>query len=160
MERHFVDDPMLVIVDDFAGTGETLVKGIQRCEKKIEKDVWRKYLDDGRISLFVMYSFPEALDNIRSKCHGVNVVGSTVLGDELRSCGEEAGIFDDDRDRRFARDIVLQLGRELYPDAPLGFGSLGALVAFHNTIPNNTLPIFWSNGRVGGRAWNPIFPRP
>jgi hypothetical protein len=107
MERHFVDDPMLVIVDDFAGTGETLVKGIQRCEKRIEKDVWRKYLDDGRISLFVMYSFPEALDNIRSKCHGVNVVGSTVLGDELRSCGEEAGIFDDDGDRRFARDIVL-----------------------------------------------------
>ncbi len=160
MERHLDDDPLLVIVDDFAGTGDSLVKGISRLRDKIERGVWLKYLKEGRISLFIMYSFPEALDNIRSKCGGIHVVGSTVLGDELRSCADDSGIFEYEGERRFARDVVLQLGRELYPDAPLGFGGLGALVAFHNTIPNNTLPIFWSNGRVGGRAWNPIFPRP
>jgi hypothetical protein len=146
--------------DDFAGTGDSLVKGIRRCQDKIEKELWRKYIKEGRVSLFVMYSFPEALHNIREKRPGIHVVGSTVLGDELRACAEESGLFDDEADRRFARDVVLQLGRELYPDAPLGFGGLGALVGFHNTVPNNTLPIFWSNGRVGGRAWNPIFPRP
>jgi len=37
---------------------------------------------------------------------------------------------------------------------------MGLLVAFHNTYPNNTLPIFWSNGMVGERDWKPIFPRP
>ena len=160
MERHLEEDPMLVIVDDFAGTGDSLTKGIRRFKDKIERELWNKYTKDGRISLFIMYSFPEALLNIRLKFPGLHVVGSAVLSDELRGCAEESGIFADAGDRRFARDVVLQLGRELYPDAPLGFGGLGALVAFRNTIPNNTLPIFWSNGRAGGRVWNPIFPRP
>jgi hypothetical protein len=71
-----------------------------------------------------------------------------------------AGIFESAADLRFAKDILLQIGRELYPDAPLGFGDLGALVAFHNTVPNNTLPVFWSNSRVGDKQWKPIFPRP
>lgn len=51
------------------------------------------------------------------------------------------------------------IGRELYPGSPMGYGDIGALFAFHNAVPNNTLPIFWSNGRVGERAWKPLFPR-
>jgi hypothetical protein len=31
----------------------------------------------------------------------------------------------------------------------MGFGDIGGLVAFHNTVPNNTLPVFWSNGPCG-----------
>ena len=90
----------------------------------------------------------------------MQIVAANILGDELRACAEEAMIFEGEAERRFARDVLVQLGRELYPDAPLGYGDLGALVAFHNTIPNNTLPIFWSNGRVRERQWVPIFPRP
>jgi hypothetical protein len=106
-----------------------------------------------------MFAFPEALELVRKKCSGVHVVAATVLGDELRACTEEAGIFENPSDLRFARDVLLQIGRELYPSAPLGYGDLGALLAFHNAVPNNTLPIFWSNGRVAGKQWKPIFPR-
>lgn len=107
-----------------------------------------------------MFAFPEAIECVRKKSSGIHVVAATVLGEELRACGEEAGIFESGAELRFAKDVLLQIGRELYRDAPLGFGDLGALVAFHNTVPNNTLPIFWSNGRVGDKEWKPIFPRP
>ena len=152
---------MIVIVDDFAGTGTTLANGIRRFRSQTDNALWRRYCDGGRISAVVMFAFPEAIEHLRKERPEVHVHAATVLGEDLRACGEgNSGIFESDADLRFAKDVLLQIGRELYPDAPLGFGDLGALVAFHNTVPNNTLPIFWSNGRVGDKQWTPIFPRP
>lgn len=159
MRSHIKDDPMIAVVDDFAGTGETLAKGLKRFKEQIDRATWNAYVDARRISIFVMFAFPEAIENVRQKFPELHVVAATTLGDELRAFSEESTIFDNEAELRFARDVLHQIGRELYPDAPLGFGNLGALFALHNTVPNNTLPIFWSNGRVGERAWNPLFPR-
>ena len=106
-----------------------------------------------------MFAFPEAAEHVRRECAGIHVVAATVLGDDLRACSLDAAIFDDEDSLRFARQVLLQLGRDLYPAAPLGFGDMGTLVAFHNACPNNTLPIFWSSGVVRERNWKPIFPR-
>jgi hypothetical protein len=138
MERHVNDDPIVVIIDDFAGSGESLAKGMGQFRKNVEASIWKRFTDEGRISVFIMFTFPEALQNIRERYPGVNVVAANIFGDELRACAEEAEIFENESERRFARDVALQLGRELYPDNPPGYGDLGALVAFHNTIPNNT----------------------
>jgi hypothetical protein len=54
---------------------------------------------------------------------------------------------------------MIQIGRELTPQSPLGYGDQAGLVVFHNTVPNNTLPIFWSNGRVNELSWKPLFSR-
>jgi hypothetical protein len=54
---------------------------------------------------------------------------------------------------------VLQIGRELQPQHPLGWNDSGALFSFDSAIPNNTLPIFWSNGVVNERPWVPLLPR-
>jgi hypothetical protein len=159
MRTHVDDDPMVVLVDDFAGTGSTLVNGINRFRSQVDAKIWQRYLSEGRISVFIMFAFPEAVENVRRRCAGVHAVAATVLGDDLRACSPEAAIFENEADLRFARDVLLQLGRELYPSAPLGFGDTGVLVAFHNACPNNTLPIFWNSGVVGERGWKPIFPR-
>lgn len=160
MRSHLSDDPMVVIVDDFAGTGTTLEKGINRFRVQTDAALWKRYCSEGRISAVVMFAFPEAIEHVRNKCQGVHVIAANTMSDELRACADDAGIFEDAADLRFAKDVLLQIGRELYPQAPLGFGDVGALVAFYNTVPNNTLPIFWSNGRVGDKQWKPIFPRP
>jgi len=160
MRTHLENDPMVVVVDDFAGSGETLAKGMESFRRQIDRKLWAKYSGEGRISVAVMFAFPEAIELVQARCPGVHVVAATILGEEVRALADEANIFESEEDHRFAKDVLLQIGRELYPSAPLGFGDLGALVAFHNTIPNNTLPIFWSNGRAGDREWRPIFPRP
>jgi len=158
MRTHVDNDPMVIIVDDFAGSGASLVKGISGFHKSVDPKVWRSFVASGRISVFVMFAFPEAIEQLRKSYPELHVVAANTLGDELRALASDASIFEDEADHRFARDMLLQIGRELYPDAPLGFGDMGALVAFHNAVPNNTLPIFWSNGR-SDRPWKPLFPR-
>ena len=81
-----------------------------------------------------------------------------MFGDEVKATSEDASIFEED-ELPFVHDMLLQIGRQLVSQNPLGFGDLGALVAFHNTIPNNTLPIFWSSGTVNGTPWIPLLPR-
>jgi hypothetical protein len=158
MMSHANDDPMVVILDDFAGTGSTLCKGLMRFRAQIDPKLWHEYSSSGRISVFLMYCFPEAIEHLRKEVPGIHVVAANMLAMELRACLEEASIFENSGDLRFARNVLLQIGRELYPSAPLGFGDLGALFAFHNSVPNNTLPIFWCNGPPA-RGWKPIFPR-
>lgn len=159
MRSHADLDAMVVIADDFAGTGQTLVEGMRKFRARIGEPLWQSYIKEHRISVYVMFAFPEALEAARKSFPGVEVVAATLLGDDLRACDEAAGIFADDSERRFAKEILQQLGRDLSPRAPLGHGDMGALVVFHNTTPNNTLPIFWCDGVVGERRWRALFPR-
>ena len=82
-----------------------------------------------------------------------------TFDDEVRAFQRDARIFADDGERAYAQDVMLQIGRQLVPQYPLGYGNMEALVSFHNTIPNNTLPVFWSMGSVNGHPWTPLFPR-
>ncbi len=159
MGSHAAFDPLVVIVDDFAGTGNTLAKGLRKFKDKVSPERWQRFIDEGRIALFVMYAFPEAIQAIRDAFPGVDVSAANILGDELRACDDHAQIFETVGERSFATEVLQQIGRELSPSAPLGHGDMGALVIFHNAAPNNTLPIFWSSGSVGERPWKPLFPR-
>jgi hypothetical protein len=159
LRSHTNDDPLLLIVDDFAGSGTTIQKGLQRLAARLTGEVFEKYMDAGRVSCYCQFSFPDALDKLKSSFPKIDFYSAHVFGDELRALDPHANVFDSEEDRVYARDVLLQIGRELTPQNPLGFGDMGALVAFHNSVPNNTLPIFWSNGKVNERQWQPLFPR-
>jgi hypothetical protein len=159
MRAHLGADALLVIADDFAGTGQTLAEGMAKFQAKIDPAIWKRFVDEKRIAVYVMFAFPEAIARVRDAFPGVDVVAATVLGDELRACDEGAGIFADEAERRFAEQVLQQIGRELSPKAPMGHGGLGALVVFHNAAPNNSLPIFWCSGTVGERPWRALFQR-
>lgn len=159
MQNHIDADAMVVIADDFAGSGQTLVEGVTKFKSHVRDQVWQRFIDEGRISVYVMFAFPEALEAVRTAFPGIDVVAATVLGDDLRACDDAAEIFTDDSDRRFAKEILQQIGRDLVARHPLGHSDMAALVVFHNTTPNNTLPIFWCSGTVGERPWRPLFPR-
>ncbi len=155
---HAESDPLVVLVDDFAGTGSTLVRGLERLWKSdgaLIPDLAR----DGRLICCLQTAFPEAVRRVKDEFAGVEALVMKAFGDEVRAFRPEAGIFADDGDRAFAQDVMLQIGRELVPQHPLGYGNMEALVSFHNTIPNNTLPVFWSVGSANGNRWKPLFPR-
>lgn len=159
MRAHIDADALVVIADDFAGTGQTLVEGLKKFRAKVDSALWARFIEEKRLAVYVMFAFPEALEAASQEFPGLEVVAATVLGDELRACDEMAGIFANDDERRFAEQVLHQIGRELSPSAPLGHGGMGALVVFHNTTPNNTLPIFWCSGTVGERPWKALFQR-
>ena len=89
----------------------------------------------------------------------MQVLAAHVFGDDVRALEEGAAILEDSTEIGFTRDFLVQTGRELAPQMPIGYGDMAALVCFHNTVPNNTLPVFWCAGHVRGRPWKPLFPR-
>jgi hypothetical protein len=155
---HLESDPMLVIADDFSGTGDTLVKGIKRLWQQDPK-LLTPLAKEGRIICCLQTAFPEALQQLKSEFPSVQVLVMKPFDDDVRAFDRDAGIFSSAGELKFAHDVMLQIGRQLTPQTPLGYGDLGVLVAFHNTIPNNTLPIFWSSGTVNNRPWVPLLPR-
>ena len=155
---HLEQDPILVIVDDFTASGDTLVKGIN---KAIEQDGagFGELVSQGRVICCVLTAFPEAIEKVQNEHPNIPVISMKVFGDDVRALDGQANIFEDVGSRTFAKDMLLQLGRALAPQMPLGYGDMGVLVAFHNTVPNNTLPIFWCSGKVNGRTWHALLPR-
>ncbi|MFL9881330.1 hypothetical protein PQR63_23235 [Herbaspirillum rhizosphaerae] len=71
-------------------------------------------------------------------------------------------IFDEFTAREVNR--LRELGSQVYPKHPFGYGNAGLLVAYHFQCPNNTLPLIWAsheggNNIVGGKPypWRPLF---
>jgi hypothetical protein len=160
LQSHLDQEAVLTIVDDFAGSGETLFKGLSRfAQKSADGAAFRNFCESGRVHLVLLFAFPEALQMLRKHFPKIKVTAIRIWGDEVRALEPESGIFSDEGERRFAQDILRQIGQQLVPQQPIGHGNLGGLVLFHNTVPNNTLPIFWSNGVVNERPWRPLFPR-
>jgi len=160
MKSHVEKDALILIVDDFAGTGSTIKKGLVKFfAQEGAKEILESYSNEGRILCYILYSFPEALQKLHASYPRLEFLATHVFGEEVRALDSEAGIFETEEEINFAHDVLIQLGRELTPQEPLGYGDMGALVVFHNTVPNDTLPIFWSSGTVNDRPWKPLFPR-
>ncbi len=157
LQGHLDDDPMLVVVDDFAGTGTTLVRGLERLWSQHEQ-LLSRIAKEGRVVCCLQTAFPEAIERIGQDFPDVQVLPMTIFDDEVKAFGD-ANIFEDEDERQYAKNMMLQIGRQLVPQNPLGFGDMAALVSFHNTIPNNTLPVFWGAGIVNSREWRPLLPR-
>lgn len=155
---HLESDPMVVVADDFSGTGDTLVKGIKRLWQQ-EPEMLASLANEGRIICCLQTAFPEALQQLKSEFASLQVLVMKPFDNDVRAFDPSADIFANAGELKFARDVMLQIGRQLTPQRPLGYGDLGVLIAFHNTIPNNTLPIFWSSGTVNNRPWIPLLPR-
>jgi len=160
MKSHVEKDALILIVDDFAGTGSTIQKGLEKFfGQEGAKEILESYLNERRILCYILYSFPEALQKLQESYPKVEFLATHVFGEEVRALDSEAGIFENEEEIKFAHDVLIQVGRELTPQVPLGYGDMGALVVFHNTVPNDTLPVFWSSGTVNERPWKPLFPR-
>ena len=107
----------------------------------------------------LMQAFPEATDRLKAAEPRLSVLTLNALGSDVRAFDPDAGIFEKSQDAEFAKTVILQIGRELTNSMPLGFGDQAALVAFHESVPNNTLPIFWCSGTVNDKRWKPLFQR-
>ncbi len=145
----------LVLIDDFAGTGTTIERSLQR-----ESEFLLQANEAGvRIVVFVLVGFESARSRIERVVERIGLDCSLhfceELGNEHMVFSDRSTVFADRRDREAARQIAEAVGVEIEPRMPLGYGGTQSLVVFHQSCPNNSLPILWSQGN----GWRPLFKR-
>ena len=145
----------LVLIDNFSGTGQTLVEGLKR-----EIDLLQRANRAGmRIIVIAIVGFGNARDFVERFVEREQLDADVYFCDEL---GPEDKVFSDvskaflqTADRERARQVAFGKGAILEKKHPLGYKDSQALVVFFDSCPNNTLPILWS----GNKDWFPLFPR-
>ena len=145
----------LVLIDDFSGTGRTLVDGLQS-----HKELLLRVNSAGiRIVLIAVVGFGQARSRAERAINRLGLQADVYFCDELgpehEAFSETSAIFPDATERQLAKQVAESKGILLEQKHPLGYQGTQATVVFHQSCPNNTLPIFWS--RKDG--WAPLFPR-
>jgi hypothetical protein len=149
----------IVIVDDVVATGESLRMNLQHFlaanpaigERKIPVII---------VALFATTTGEERLRKTIIAEMGINI--------DLRVCEHiepslqafgEGGNWASESEAEHAQSLVRTLGACVYKKHALGYGDLGLLLVFPQTVPNNSLPILHSHAK-GSDRWDPLFPRP
>jgi hypothetical protein len=150
---------LLVIVDDFVGSGNSgagyITTAIETLDQKCPGWESRCHLSYAFVCGFERGAeVIEAASNDR-----VSVVIADPLEEKDRAFSAEAGIFKDERERGIAKALFHKIGSFLEKKQPLGHEDSEALVVFPTNVPNNSLPVFYKQGRFEGKLWTPLFPR-
>ena len=145
----------LVFIDDFAGTGQTLVQGLQR-----NLDLLRFANSRGvRIVLIALAGFGQSRDYIQDfvkrNSLDADVYFCDELGPEDKAFAEASSVFTDAAELNRAKQVAESKGIILEKKYPLGYKDTQALIVFYLGCPNNSLPILWSQNS----SWSPLFPR-
>ena len=132
----------IVFVDDFCGTGKTLVDYVNIVEDLIQgKDIY--YL--------VVHTMKNALKRLTqyqsTKSFRIHVIYQICTGKAF-----ERG-FEPSNKRQDYKRLAVEYG--LPSKNVLGFYNTEALVSFYNDTPNNTLEIFWKDTKEN----EALFPR-
>lgn len=153
----FSDNCNIVMVDDFAGTGDSIIGYYNEIKSHLP-------LKHNLYALTIAYT--------EKAKHNLNKENIRLIGCEKISVFSSRGsIFGYYPKMKAIREFCFKYGNKLYPEQryrnketeqhPLGYRNTQALIGFEHSIPNNTLPIIWADCKVEGeeKRWNPLFPR-
>ena len=147
----------IVVVDDFVGTGETMVHQIGR--------LWEYIPQEQTVHIFILAGMANGVDRVSAaaqEAFGDSRVSVRCLYEMPSDPGpfdSRSGVFASEDDAADARRIAEDFGRRLEKNVPLGFGACCSLITFSRTIPNNALPILWSSSASRDFQFKPLFPR-
>ena len=138
----------IIIVDDYSGTGKTLVRTIK------ELIAANRKASNSRIYLLAIHMTKKAEASIRAyaECNGLYVqMLSLEQSEEAFKEGYLFEAIETEKQRRNYSEVCKRFDVKL----EMGFGDIQSLVAFKYNTPNNTLGIFWQD--LNGFA--ALFPR-
>lgn len=147
---------VLVFVDDFIGTGQTLIENIEPilAELKSQNVLAGLVIVIGYITGF-QNSSTSAESKLYKKGFDITVKILDPLNNSDKVFNEDSHIFNNPNEKLEAKNICSDIGIKLEKNHPLGYGDCQAAIVFPNTCPNNSLPIFWKSGK----DWTPLFER-
>ncbi len=148
----------IIFLDDILGTGKTL----KTHYLSFISQQLRRFRVAPRLFVVSVIAHEQAVEVLADKCPEIEILCWQVRGKA----------FSTSRSKLWSKPELIQI-RQLchrygvnlfttYDKAtkkeskhPLGYMNSQTLIAFSHTVPNNTLPIFWSS-KAG---WIPLFPR-
>lgn len=145
------DIESLILVDDFLGTGDTAV------------DFWNsptiqhiiKRFPHIQLYYMVLVALKKGIDTIKNETN-LNIICPQIFDEEYRVFSDKSTVFPDKKKRNIAKQVCENYGEYLEGKRnALGYKNSETLLGFHHNIPDNTLPIIWSDER----EWYPIFKR-
>lgn len=147
---------VIVLLDDFSGTGESIKKFY---ENKVKDILIKRKLTSCALTVAYMDKAGKFLND---KC------GMKIYGDNyIPAFARRGSVFGSEKSMIPIRDFCFKKGEMLLPDwrerdlKPLGYKNSQSLICFEHTTPNNTLPILWYESVIQGtnKSWNALFPR-
>ena len=120
----------------------------------------KRLAPDAHAAYYVMFATSQALINIRTNTLFSDVNCVYDLDPSFTCFGDSSRFFqkaDPEISKDIAREMCLHYGRALWPDHPLGYGDCQLLLGLHHNIPDNTLPVIWSD--EPGSTWQAMFKR-
>lgn len=148
-----LDDFLIVLVDDFVGSGRSTVEFLKGTSKVLG---FTPFLADynlqPELALLSAIILNEGKSHIKKEFPAVEVTAELrekVFSPHGSVFGYRPKMIPI---REFCHKYGIRLGKA---DNALGFENSQALIVFSHTTPNNTLPIIWSSNKY----WQPLFPR-
>ena len=145
----------IVFIDDFSISGDQAFKYIN---KYIEDN--KEWVIYKRIYILLMITTNKAFDELR-KVAGITVLPCIIMDDRSEVFSETSVVFKGYHDNiketakrmcKFYGDKLIEKTEKM---TPFGYDGGGYMFGTYYNIPDNTLPIFWSNKN----NWNYLFKR-
>ncbi|WP_347104174.1 phosphoribosyltransferase-like protein [Streptococcus anginosus] len=147
----------LVLLDDFSGSGETIIDYLKVLQKYLPKKI--------QVLIFCLHGMYDAEQTLTDWC-----VNNKTLNVTIYFFGKEKKFFDKFENlspnhqsqleklklklKYFEQTYVLETDEQKYT---LGYNDTESLVTNYRNTPNNTFSIFWKKSK--NLKWKPLFPR-
>jgi hypothetical protein len=152
----------IVFIDDFSITGTQARDNIKDFIKKLQVE----FKDVSNIKYFIllMVTTKEAINLLKSEFPTLNIIACIEMDEKSQVFSPSSIIFDgyDAKIKDDAKKICEHYGNKLIDKytkndgmESLGFHGGNYIFGSYYNIPNNTLPIFWSDAN----DWNYLFKR-
>ena len=156
----------LVFIDDLSASGSQAIRNLKKIINQI-REMRTELKSEINISYFTLFSTTEALDTLRNS---VGLSGSKLfdrvasifeLDSTYKAFDKDSRYFKNDEKREFFKHLCKENYlkkcevEDVNDPEECGYGDTQLLLGFFYNIPNNTLPMFWSDSP----SWNPLFKR-
>jgi hypothetical protein len=141
------ENDYLIFVDDIIGSGESLVKFFKT-------EIYYQLLKDSyviNILLLCVVYMEDALTYIGEEIEKVSIFGSGYR----KAFASGSSVFGYRPKMLPIRQIAYDFKTKEKIYHPLGYKGAQSLIAFAHSVPNNTIPIIWSDRQ----GWYPLYPR-
>ena len=165
------DDDVIIFLDDIIGSGDTFVSAVKHTTTKYKnngepEDIPNEWTIGNIVkanatykiillSCFIMDIGKERLEN---DFPYIKLYGEIRIHAFCKNKSPFGGYLK----MKQVREFCYKYGKILCPGNELGYSNTQALLLFAHAIPNNTLPIIWSDNYEENevkKLWNPLIPR-